>query len=59
VWALLVVDLAEGVELGLQLGQAACGRPAPEPALEGWWKRSILPWVWGWPGAPFFWRIPK
>ena len=22
-----------------------------------WWKRSILPWVWGWPGWPFFWVI--
>jgi hypothetical protein len=24
-----------------------------------WWRRSILPWAWGWPGLPFFWRMPR
>ena len=27
--------------------------------LRVWWKRSILPWVWGWPGWPFFWVMPQ
>ena len=31
----LVVLESEGVELGLELGEGAPGRPAPEPALEG------------------------
>jgi hypothetical protein len=22
------------------------------------WKRSTLPWVWGWFGLPFFWVMP-
>ena len=32
---LLVVGEAEGVELGLELGERACRRPPPEPALQG------------------------
>ena len=24
-----------------------------------WWNRSVLPWVWGCPGDPFFWRTPS
>ncbi len=23
-----------------------------------WCQRSILPWVWGWRGAPRIWRMP-
>ena len=23
------------------------------------WKRSTLPWVWGWLGRPFFWSMPR
>ena len=56
---LLVVGEPEGVELGLQLGEVRGGRLAPSQRLRVWWKRSILPWVWGWPGVPFFWRMPE
>ena len=24
-----------------------------------WWNRSVLPWVWGCPGDPFFCRTPS
>ena len=27
--------------------------------LRVWWKRSILPWVCGCPGGPFFCVIPR
>ena len=27
--------------------------------LRVWWNRSTLPWVWGWPAAPFFWVIVR
>ena len=51
----LVVDVGEGVELGLQLGDGGGGWLGGEPAgFWVWWRRSILPWVWGWPGWPFF-----
>jgi hypothetical protein len=38
-----------------------CSPPgaAPASASRVWWKRSILPWVCGCPGDPFFWRIPS
>ena len=34
-------------------------RPPSSQRFRVWWKRSILPWVWGWPGEPFFWRMPR
>ena len=60
VGAVFVVVLAELVELALQFGRAsglAVGRRSQRCRV--WWKRSILPWVCGCPGEPFFWRTPS
>ena len=59
VWPLLVVGEAEGVELGLQPGEVGRCPPLPEPALEGLVEALDLALGWGWPGAPFFWRMPR
>jgi hypothetical protein len=61
VWPGLVVDVGEGVEVSSWVCSSA------RVAAAGWaasqrfrvcWKRSILPWVWGWPGWPFFCVMP-
>jgi len=55
----VVVDVAElGQEL-VQVRDRVGLRLVLEPFLRVWWKRSILPWVWGWLGRPFFWVMPK
>ena len=56
---LLVVGEAEGVDLDLELANGRARGYRPSQRLRVWWKRSMLPWVWGWPGAPFFWRMPS
>ena len=55
----LVVGEAEPVELRLELAERARSRLALEPALQGLLEALDLAWVWGWPGAPFFWRMPR
>ena len=44
-WVLL--DVVEGVDLGLELVEAGGQWLGVEPAEQGWWKRSFLPWVVG------------
>ncbi len=56
---LLVVGEPEGIELTLELGDRVCRGCCPSQRFKVWWKRSILPWVWGCPGAPFFCRMPR
>ena len=48
VGALGVVVGGEGIELGLQPGDAGGGVLAGEPFLQVWWKRSAFPQVCGW-----------
>jgi len=59
VWPGLVVLKAEGVELGLELGERPGRRPSFEPAFQRLVEALDLAWVWGWPGEPFFWRMPS
>jgi hypothetical protein len=57
---LLVVLGPERVELDLQLGERPRCRLPSQPALEGLVEAlDPCPWVWGCPGAPFFWRMPR
>ena len=59
VGALLVVVLLELVQLALELGDGRAAGRAASQRCRVWWNRSVLPWVWGWPGDPFFWRMPS
>jgi hypothetical protein len=55
----LVVGEAEGVEPRLQRGEVGRRRPLPEPAFQGLVEALDLALGLGWPGAPFFWRMPR
>ena len=60
VGALFVVVLAERVELLLQLGDGAGAVVGlVSQRCRVWWNRSVLPWVCGCPGDPFFCRTPR
>jgi hypothetical protein len=59
VWAVLVVVLAELVELALELVAVRAMGLARSQRWRVWWNRSVFPWVWGWPAEPFFWRTPR
>ena len=59
VGAVLVVVLAEDVELELQVRQGRGGRLPASQRFWVWWNLSPLPWVWGWKGWPFFWVMPR
>ena len=50
---------AERVELGLEFGRGSRRRAVGSQRFRVWWNRSILPWVCGWFGGPFFWRMPR
>ncbi len=58
--SVVVVDVDEGVELGLEFGDrgrlvVGCGASV----FMVCWKRSTLPQVVGWLGREFFWRTPS
>jgi hypothetical protein len=55
----LVVDVCEGVELGLQLGDGGGGWLCGEPALQSLVEAFDLALGWGWPGWPFFCATPR
>jgi hypothetical protein len=55
----LVVVETEPIELGLELGEVGRRRLPPEPAFEGLVEALDLALGLGWPGAPFFWRMPR
>ena len=59
VWPMLVVLEAEGVELGLELGEGPGRRPLPEPAFQRLVEALDLALGLGCPGAPFRWRMPR
>ena len=56
----LVVMRAELVQLVLAARRRCAPLAGPlSQRCRVWWNRSVLPWVWGWPGDPFFWRMPR
>ena len=59
VGAAFVVMGCERGQLGLESIRSAAQRVARRPAVEGLVEAFDLAWVWGWPGDPFFWRIPR
>src|SRR5699024_4305666 len=58
--AFVVVLMAEGLEevcsCWIVAGGSGCLR---SQFFIVWWKRSTLPWVWGWLPRLFFWTVPR
>ena len=60
VWAVVVVLVDEGVELGLQFGDGGGWSGwRVSHFLRVWWKRSTLPQVVGWLGVELIWMMPR
>src|SRR5882672_4729365 len=54
----VVVVINEVVDLGLKVAGQIVGLEQM-PFFSAWCQRSILPWVWGWKGAPRMRRTPR